>query len=464
MKIKIKKKWSIIIIIVLLFVGFFVIKPLFKSPTEGYITEKIIKGEVLQEVSETGNIKATDDFSLGFKSIGKVSQLYVAIGDTVKRGQTLASLDSSQLSAQLQAAKAAANNYGSGLVTAQDNLQSAYSSALNVLTDSYAKIYNAYFKAVVEVKDLTTWPYNDRIWENKYEISRNYEKTKQIVDQVNINKTQDSIDDTVSQTLLILKEIKNSLTIIREKYDEGMFTSIVSSDYKSSLDVQIGHINSAISNVSASQQAISSYKIALQKIQDSQIDQAQGNVGVLQSQIDDSYLVAPTDGIITQVDIKRGETVSAGQSAITLLSNNPFQIKAYIYEQDIVNVKIGDKVRIDLVAFPKQTFEGKVLLIDPAETIIDNVIYYKVTIDFPNQPSGIKSGMTADIVIETSKKEKVLRVPKNAVERTNGKGTVQVVEKGKIIDKEITVGLEGNDYYEVLSGLEEGATIITGKK
>ena len=56
-------------------------------------------------------------------------------------------------------------------------------------------------------------------------------------------------------------------------------------------------------------------------------------------------------------------------------------------------------------------------MIDPAEKIVDNVVYYEVTIDFSNQAEGIKSGMTADIVIETNKKDNVLMIPKNSKRR-----------------------------------------------
>ena len=116
------------------------------------------------------------------------------------------------------------------------------------------------------------------------------------------------------------------------------------------------------------------------------------------------------------------------------------------------------------MAFPKQTFDGKVLLIDPAETIIDNVVYYEVTIEFPNQPDGIRSGMTSDITIEANKKDNVLRIPKNAVVQIDGTETAQVMKGSKIENRTITAGLEGNDYFEVTSGLTGGDEIITGKK
>jgi multidrug efflux pump subunit AcrA (membrane-fusion protein) len=116
------------------------------------------------------------------------------------------------------------------------------------------------------------------------------------------------------------------------------------------------------------------------------------------------------------------------------------------------------------VAFPKQTFEGRVLSIDPAEKIVDNVVYYQVTIDFPDQPMGIRSGMTADIVIETEKKQDILRVAKSAVEVVDGAETVRVVKNGKIENRKITIGLAGDEYLEIISGLNEGDQVIVGIK
>ena len=104
------------------------------------------------------------------------------------------------------------------------------------------------------------------------------------------------------------------------------------------------------------------------------------------------------------------------------------------------------------------------MLIDPAETIVDNVVYYNVTIEFLNQPDGIRSGMTADITIESNKKDNVLRIPKNAVVQIDGTETVQIVKGSKIENRTITTGLEGNDYFEVTSGLNENDQIVTGKK
>lgn len=464
MKIKIRKKWIIIIVIILIIIGYYIIKPFFRSPIEGLVIEGVSKGTILQEVSETGSVRATQNISLGFKLAGKIANIKVDVGDNVKRGDVLVELDSSQILAQLQSAEAAlnytTNQYDSGVAVAKDNLQSAYNSASNVLNDAYTKIYNTY-NAVVSVKnDYFSLMDQEgiKVSEAKNDINKNMQDVRNFLDN------NGDIDSIISQMLTILGNVYNDLKIIRDQCELGVYYSKVSSTDKTSLDTQKTNINTALTSLTTSQASISSYKIALQKSKDSTVEQAKADIDALQSQLNDNYLISPIDGIITEVNVKRGEVASTVKSAISLLSLEPFQIKAYIYEQDIINVKVGNDVKINLVAFPKKIFVGKILSINPAETIVDNVVYYEVAINFSNQPEGIRSGMTADVTIETDKKEDVLRIPKNAIMQIDGIETVQVVRDNKPVEQTITTGLEGNDYYEVVSGLSGDDQIIVGKK
>jgi len=500
---KIKKKWMVTIIIVLLVAGYFIIPQFFKNPTDSYITEKIDRGEVLQEVSETGSVEATDNISLGFKTIGKVSKIYVTAGNDVKAGDILASLDLAQLSAQLQSARAAlasANSQYTKLLngstsedvkitedarnSAQQDLNNEYGDALALLDDAYIKIYNS-LTTINSIQDdyfSTSDQQGIKVRDNKNKINESKEDIKFYLDKAKASSNHNDIDTALSRAVVDLNNTADSLKIIRDLCDEGVYFYDISSTDKSSIDTQRGYINTALTNITGSQQAINSYKIALQKaesqlafkkaparsedvdVAQAAVNQAQANVDLYQSQLNDNYLRSPIDGKITDVNVKVGEVISPSQAVVNLLSSNPFEIKANIYEEDIVKIKPENYVKIDLVAFPQKTFSGKVVSINPGEKIIGNVVYYEVTIDFPNQPEGIMSGMTVDIVINTNKKENVLRVSKSAVETIDGTQIVQIIKNGKIKDQIISTGLEGNDYYEVVSGLSEGDKIIVGKK
>lgn len=502
-KFKIKTKWVVIIIIILAIAGYFVIKSAFKNPLEGFVVQKIDRGEVLQEVSETGSVQATDNISLGLKTLGKISAINVSVGDDVKKGQILASIDTNQLNSQLKnyqaAVEVAKAQYQKLLVgltpedlktyevakeSAQDDLASTYASAVITLNDAYTKIYNS-LTAVQSVQE-SYFSNSDqegiKIVDNKKIISDSVTNIKFYLDTAKVTSDRNDIDSALAQAEASLNKTFNALKIIRETVDAGVYYSKVSSTDKTAIDTQRSNINTGLTNVTNAQQDISADKIALQKAEDNlalkkakprqedidlyeaQIEQAQANVDLIQSQIADAYLRSPLDGKITKINAKPGEVVSANQAVVNLFSSSAFQIKADIYEQDIVNVKVGNDVKINVIAFPKDVFYGKIILIDPAEKIVDNVVYYQVTIDFPEQPEGIRSGMTADIVILTNKKSDVVRAPKNAVEKIDNKETVQIIKDGKSIGQEITTGLEGNDYFEVVSGLNEGDEIITGKK
>ena len=500
---KIKKRWLAAIIIVLLIAGYFIIPQFFKSPTDAYVTEKISKGEVLQEVSETGNVEATDNISLGFKTIGRVAKIYVSAGADVKAGDILASQDLAQLSAQLQSAKAALNSARSeysklingstpeDLKTSQSDVDSAqqdldnnYSVSLNTLNNAYTSIYNAYTSALALQNDYFTA--NDqegiKVQNSRSSIENDLSSAKSNLESAKSNPAAGQIEDSILNIKEYLNSTYNSLKIIRDQCDEGIYYSTVSSTDKTSVETQRTNIYTALTSLTTIQNTISAGKASLQSAKDdlalkqakprqedidaaqASINQAEANVELYQSQLNDNYLRSPIDGKITDVNAKKGETVSQSEQVVNLLSSEPFQIKVDIYEQDIVNVRPDDPVKITLVAFPRQVFDGKVILINPGEKIIDSVVYYEVTVDFPSQPEGIKSGMTADIVIETNKKDNVLRIPKSAVENIDGKDMVQIANNGKIEDRQITLGLEGNDYVEVASGLSQGDKVVNGKK
>jgi len=174
-------------------------------------------------------------------------------------------------------------------------------------------------------------------------------------------------------------------------------------------------------------------------------------------------LRAPVDGEITNITKKTGEVFQAmgTYSFISLLPDAPFHIEVDIYEEDIVKIKIGNPVDISLIAYPDKVFKGRVIFIDPAEKIKDEVVYYRVKIAFDEIPQGIKPGMSADLKIKTASKQNVLVVPEQALEKKNGKAIVKVFEDGKVKEEEIEIGLLSSDgQQEVVSGLKEGEKIV----
>lgn len=176
-------------------------------------------------------------------------------------------------------------------------------------------------------------------------------------------------------------------------------------------------------------------------------------------------ITSPIDGTVTDVAIELGETVSPGKTAITVQTKGNFEIITNISEIDIGKVKVGDPVSITLDAFPRtETWTGKVSDIHPAEKVVEGVIFYETTVTFDNEDARLRSGMTANLTIETNRVENALRVPLRALKELRGKYSVRVLVDGKAVDRDVTIGLENTDHAEATGGLAEGDVVIVAEK
>jgi RND family efflux transporter MFP subunit len=185
-----------------------------------------------------------------------------------------------------------------------------------------------------------------------------------------------------------------------------------------------------------------------------------------QKEFDKTKLIAVTDGILASLDIDVGDIVAPNQAVATLLSEN-LQIKVDVSESDIAKLSAGDTATITFDAFGDSVpFTGKVTAIDPAQTEISGVVYYKTTVIFePNEGYDVRPGMTANVRMVTDSKEDVLVVPQRAIITTDDTKTIRVVtnkEKGEFTEVTVTTGIRGDDgKVEITNGLSEGQEVIT---
>lgn len=199
-----------------------------------------------------------------------------------------------------------------------------------------------------------------------------------------------------------------------------------------------------------------------------QIDQSQAVIDSIESQISNSIIKAPISGKIIKIEYEVGEQPGS-KPVISLLGKNDFEIEVLISETDIIKIDKEDTVKITLDAFGEyENFDGEIYFIEPAETIIQDVIYYKTIIKFNPESRAVKSGMTANVDILTDKKENALIIPTRAVikmdsefQDTNGR-YVRILKNNQIEKRPINTGLRGDDsMIEIISGLKEGESVIT---
>ncbi len=172
---------------------------------------------------------------------------------------------------------------------------------------------------------------------------------------------------------------------------------------------------------------------------------------------------ASIDAIVTDIPVTVGENVAPGQPVVVLNTKGNFEIIANVSEIDIAKVKVGDPVSITLDAFPKdQTWTGKVLSIQPAEKVVEGVVFYETKVLFDAEDARLRSGMTANLEIEAGRRDNVLRLPIRALKETAGRKFVEVLKNGQTAQTDVTIGLENTNYVEVLSGVAEGDQVVVG--
>ncbi len=390
---------------------------------------------------------------------------------------------------------------------AEEDLISAYQDAVNIIEDAYLEINNsANLANSIQRSYFSSGDQESiQVIQSKSKINLSSAQAKSWLNSINglvfnnnkepYNKLDEALDGIKKE----LQDTSDDLIIIRQMAERPNYWNSVSSSDKTLLDNQRSSVNADLTNIVNGQQTIFSAKTTnqtnintaqanvdstqgtLNKLEDelnllkasprsedidlykAQLKQAEAKTNILRRQIADSYLTSPVNGQITKIEKRIGETVQPAASdwAVTILPETPFQIEVNIYEEDVVKMTIGNPVDINLVAFPEKVFTGKVVSIEPAEKIVEEVVYYKTTIDFDEIPEGIKPGMTADITIKTASKENVLAISKRAIKKKDGKVFVGVLDGKDIREKEIEIGLEGSEgMVEVISGLAEGEEVV----
>ncbi|MEK7189450.1 MAG: HlyD family efflux transporter periplasmic adaptor subunit [Patescibacteria group bacterium] len=204
-----------------------------------------------------------------------------------------------------------------------------------------------------------------------------------------------------------------------------------------------------------------------------------------------AIIYAPVDGVITKKNNEVGETTSAATPVLIMIDNTDWQneVEVNISEADISKIRNiiasnsgkpqSAKVVLDALG-PEQSFYAEIVEIDPAQTVISDVVYYRAKLKilgkYKNDGTvnmvltkenlqAIKPGMTASVTIYTDERDNVLMIPERAVIVKDGKKIARVLtdkKTNKIEEKEVVTGLRGNEgMIEIISGLNEGEEVVT---
>ncbi len=463
-------------------------------------TAKIL--DMRRTVLATGQVTSTTELDLSFYKGGIVRSLKAKVGDKVKEGQILATLEQGSEVAALTSAKgavaAAEARYKKIIEGATTDEVRLAEVALSNAEHEYNRVKSQQDLLVTNAlrKVMNSTPearptYGSQDY-TPPTIGGNYSKT--IEGDIIISTYQSGNGPSFNVSGISTGGGTVTTTTPQPIGDTGLTisfpgvdTNVVkewtisipnknASDYITNLNAYEAALKTRDSALGTAQALIDQRKVELDikksaarpsdiELAEADILSAKGQLQSAQANYEHTVLRAPTSGTITKVNIKLGELAVAQQQAMVLENIEDLYIEANINEANIESITEGAQVDLTFDAFGTDNiFKGRILKVDPSSTLVSGVVNYKVTASIESAPD-LKPGMTANMTILVSEKSQVLSVPSRSIltDKT-GKRTIRLVTNTKtkaFKEVEITTGLEGDGgLTEITSGLQVNDEIV----
>ncbi len=456
---------------------------IFKKNNVNNQTITIKTSDFIDQVSVSGKVVASNNVDLGFKDSGRITDVYFSVGQKVKKGQTISSLDSIDAKGSLDVAKANYQKVLNGATSSDVNVAKAALETAQVALDQTKEqqsiliknakknLLNSGFIVTTEDSQSTQTPpivSGTYLKENEGQIIiTEYDSsggssfnTSGLVEASGMVSTE--VPQPIGGTGLYIKffsTIDKTKWILNIPNTQSSLYLQNYNAYQSALSTQIQTIANATALLDQAKSALL-LKVANARPED--IASANGSLLIAENAYNNKFILAPFDGIITKVDAKVGEIASPNTPLITMMSVGTFQIESYVPEINIAKIKLDDETNVTLDAYGDSVvFKARVVSIDPAETIRDGVSTYKIKLQFEEKDDRVKSGMTANVSVNTYSKQNAIIVPGGVIFDKDGKKFVQVQEGKNILDREIVIGnISSLNQVEVVSGLKNGDMVL----
>ena len=427
----------------------------------------VSRGDLTVKVNGTGKAIYDNDAKLAFGSSGKIKELPVTKGDSVTQGTMLARLDTDNLELTLSQAKVAQAQAQTALIQTQVVQTQALSSITQAETGLAAAQFNLdRTKAVSDIKDEIT------------KIQWKIQIAEMRIQETLATSERDAADYWARQINSYRTELNDQNKKLADLLDndeyqgQGALTYNIMGQTYDRLTVEDVRMKQL--QVESAQQSVDQAKqnleLAKQNVQQAtqSVEQSQQNIAYISKQIKESTIVAPFDGVIAGLDVKKGDFlanpgVNSG-APIYMVDTASLEISTEIDEIDMANINLNQKALISVDAFPNSPFEGSVKAISLMPIVKpqnSGVVVYEVKIGFSGTPpTAVKSGMSASVDIITHEKKNVLLVPNKSIKRNQqGQTVVNVINKQKLEERPVVLGLTDGSQTEVINGLNAGEVV-----
>ncbi len=444
-------------------------------------------GDLRVTVSATGAVLPADQVLLSFEGLGIVSAVTFAEGDTVRAGDMLARLDTTDIDTALANVEAALDlqriAYQALTAPPRDVDVALAQTALNAANAQVGAAASTGVTAQQrEIARLQTELARNQLWQAQLQrdlallprdaISFAPDISEFIPDDVDV--PQDVIDQANAALAGLFPTIDLSGGASASDFEAGLTGAefgVQIADASAAATASRGADSGAIGAANA---AVIAAQVSLDRLAtgaDAE-DRRIAEMGLLQAQLaveqarlalDRAVLSAPFDGQIAQMNLRAGEPAPNNQPAVVLIDQSEFYVDLAIDETDVVRVALGQPVEFRIDALPDAAITGEITRIAVAPTVIGQLVTYAVRARLNPSAEPVRIGMSATATIILSELESVLSVPNRFVriERTTGEAFVTIErEPGRFVEVPVLLGVRNETSSEIVRGLEPGQRVV----
>ena len=465
-KFKIKKKW-IVLGVVLLLIAFFIVRGMLaaKNNIATVETYAMENGDIENILSVSGTVESAENITYFSDVTAPIEKLNVKVGDKVKKGDVLYTYDEHELDLAQKTAELA-------ITQAQGTYNSMYSGTA-AADRKYAQGMNAQqindrLDAITaEIDDL-----NNRITEKTNRINQTLKDIQNTQLDVNQNGIQDSYEgyfEEGSDSYIDRKEDDNNEHEASDSNRQmilAMNQTYNDVSYALKTDGEIKAWNDRITQLKEEQGHLSSAKASLVNPGTAQSSKAQLETAELSNEDTIAKVEEAKEGIkadfnavVTEVAAVDGATVAKGSKVVSLSNLEDVQVAVQISKSDLPKIALGQKVDVTINNKP---YNGEITKISGTATKNNNgVAVVSTIIKITNPDDDIILGVEANNKIHAEKAENTLVIPYEYVQTDADGDYVYVVENGTVARRNVQVGIASSTQAQITEGLKEGDEVIS---
>jgi HlyD family secretion protein len=378
---------------------------------------KATTGSLTESIDVVGTLEAQPMVKLAWESGGIISPFTLKIGDRVKKGDVLFSLEEGSLSASILQAQ-------TDLLDAKAALDNLNSANTDLYTASKT-LSDAEYTLRRYDTNRDYWNVKGSSWDAIEKSRADYYAAKQVVyEKDSAYKAFSGTDSDETKKAAAYKDYQDAVAA-REKALR-VLNNLLGTYYTYAADTDFILYDQAEAAV---EEARIDYNRYLD--QTDEIAAAEANVQALENTINQSKIIAPFDGTVTDISAVSGQIVSSGDTAVRIDNLDNLVVKVEVSEVDINKISESQKAIVTFDALPEKDYEGQMSLISSAGSNASGVVEFSVTVKVLNADTNVKPGFTAVVSIITSNVENALLVPNGAIVSRDGSSAVILVGSDK---------------------------------